>query len=103
MSITSANAVLTINIPGLYPVPQTMVEWAADDAFSTDAVQIAETRMGVDGVMTGGYTPAIIPLTLTFMPDSPSIAVFDFWVTSSKVKTTDLSEINVAFSSSETK
>jgi hypothetical protein len=78
MSITSANATLTISIPALYPVPQTMQQWAADDAFSTDAIQIAETRMGVDGYMTGGFTPAIVPMTLTLMPDSVSISVFDF-------------------------
>jgi hypothetical protein len=86
MAITSANAVFTLTIPSIYPVPQQLQMWAADDAFSVDSIQIAETRMGVDGKLSAGFTPAIVPVTLTFQPDSPSIAIFDFWATTSQAQ-----------------
>jgi hypothetical protein len=83
-TISSANSVFTIVIPGLYPAPQTLQQWAADDAFAFEGVDLAETIMGVDGHMAAGFTPAITPMTISFMADSPSIAIFDYWGQASK-------------------
>lgn len=75
--ITSANSVFILTIPLLFPVPQRLQGYSADDAFSTDATTLSESVMGVDGRKSAGYTPAIVPQTITFQADSPSIAIFE--------------------------
>ena len=77
--ITSANSVFTLLIPGVFPVPQNIQGFAADDAFSNDAVDIAEVRIGVDGIMSSGYLPQITKMTVHLQADSPSLVVFDTW------------------------
>ena len=84
-TITSANSVFTLILPTLYPVPQVLQGYAADDAFAADAVDWAETVMGVDGKMSAGYTPNVTKMTISFQPDSASIQVFDFWLGAMKV------------------
>lgn len=79
-TITSANSVLTLTVPGLLPVPFTVQGYGTDDAFATEQVQSAETMMGVDGKMSAGFTPFITPMTITLQADSPSIEVFDSWL-----------------------
>lgn len=79
-TITSTNSEYTLVIPGVFPVGQPLQGYAADDAFSNEAPDFAEIRMGVDGIMSAGYTPAPTKQTVTLQPDSPSIAVFDTWL-----------------------
>lgn len=79
MSITSANAVITIAIPGLYDAPVTLEQFSADDIFDVDPNELAEARMGVDGVLTGGRVNAPLMQKISFMADSPSVRVFDTW------------------------
>lgn len=78
-TITAANAEFAIAITGLYPVPQRLEQYAADAAFTTDAVEIAETVMGVDGFLSAGYTPKAIKQTITLAPNSPSLQIFNNW------------------------
>lgn len=78
-TITSANAQVMLNVPGVFPTPVQLAGFAADDAFTQDAYDVAETRMGVDGVLSAGFTPSEKPFHITFQPDSPSIAAFDIW------------------------
>lgn len=80
MDITSANSVLTLLVPGVFPAPFNVQGYAADDAFMTDAVDVAETLMGVDGKLSAGYTPFITPFTITLQADSESISVFEAWL-----------------------
>ena len=47
--LTSANSEFMITINDLYPVPQKLQGYSADDAFTTDAVAATETQVGVDG------------------------------------------------------
>lgn len=75
-TITSANSVFTIVVPGLYPSPVQLQGYASDTAFTTEALQLAEVQMGVDGRMTGGYTPMPVTQTITLQADSPSKDVF---------------------------
>jgi hypothetical protein len=75
-TITSANSVFTIVIPGLFPVPVQLRGYATDKAFTTDALDIAEVQMGVDGRMTAGYTPMPTKQTITLQADSPSKDLF---------------------------
>jgi hypothetical protein len=83
-TITAANSVYMLAVTGLFPVPQLLQGYAADDAFSTDAVTPAEVVMGVDGRMSAGYVPYTTQQTIMLMPDSPSILLFDAWLAAQK-------------------
>lgn len=78
-SITGATAIVQLSIPGLYPTPQQLQGFAVDDIFDTDAIDSAETMMGVDGIMSAGFV--FVPINQRYMlqADSPSNAVFDNW------------------------
>ena len=75
-TITSANSVFTIIIPGLFPVPVQLQGYYSDRAFTTEAIDLAEVNMGVDGRMTAGYTPNPVRQTITLQADSPSKDIF---------------------------
>jgi hypothetical protein len=75
-TITSANSVLTFMVPGLFPVPVTMKGFSSDKAYITDAIDLAEVNMGVDGRMTSGYTPNPVKMTVSLQADSPSKPFF---------------------------
>jgi hypothetical protein len=83
-TITSANSVFTLSVPQAFPTPITVQKYAADNAFTVDSVDFAETMMGVDGHMSAGYVPAITPMTIELMPDSDSISLFDTWLANQK-------------------
>lgn len=71
MDITSANAVVALEATELFST--ILQQFSADSSFTTDTVQAAETRMGVDGHMVAGYTPAIKTVTITLEASSPSM------------------------------
>jgi len=71
-TITSANSILTMVVPGLFPVPVSIQGYASDDAFMLDALDLAEVSMGVDGKMSAGYTPQPVKQTITLQADSAS-------------------------------
>lgn len=75
-TITSANSIFTIVIAGLFPAPVQLRGYATDKAFTTEAVDLAEVQMGVDGRMTAGYTPMPVKQTVTLQADSPSKDIF---------------------------
>jgi hypothetical protein len=75
-TITSANSVFTIVIPGLFPAPVQLRGYASDKAFTTEAVDLAEVQMGVDGRMTAGFVPNPVKQTITLQADSPSKDIF---------------------------
>lgn len=75
-TITSANSVFTISVPGLFPVPQQLQGYSAERAWNTDNVDLAEVQMGVDGRMTAGYTPNPVRQTISLQADSPSKGIF---------------------------
>lgn len=79
-TITSANSVFTLTVAGVLPAPFQLQGYAADDAFSAEAVDTAETMVGVDGKMSGGYVPRITPMRIVLQADSDSIEVFDQWL-----------------------
>lgn len=78
-SITSANAILTLAIPLVFPVPQQLQGFAADDIFDVPALRSAEVQMGVDGVLSAGFVFVPVPQTLSLQADSASNALFDTW------------------------
>ena len=75
-TITSANSVFTIVVPGLFPAPVQLRGYASDKAFTTEAIDLAEVQMGVDGRMTAGFTPNPTKQTVTLQADSPSKDIF---------------------------
>ncbi|SEF31349.1 hypothetical protein ABL840_09185 [Variovorax sp. NFACC27] len=76
-TITAANSTFTLAVADLYPSPQPIQGFAADDAFSTDALDLAEVVMGVDGYMSSGFVFNPIRMPVTIMPTSPSLVVFN--------------------------
>jgi len=79
-TITSANSQFTLTIPALGINQAPIQGYAADDAFTQEAFEVTETRMGVDGTLSAGYTPNPKKLTVVLQPDSPSIPIFDQWI-----------------------
>jgi hypothetical protein len=78
-SITSANSKFTLTVIGFGLGPHVVQGYSADAAFLFDAVDVAETVMGVDGKMSGGYIPHISPQTITLQADSDSLSIFEAW------------------------
>ncbi len=70
--ITAANAELWLTAIPDFPAGFPLEQFGTDQAWNQDAITIAETRMGVDGKMVAGYTPAIYPVTITLEACSPS-------------------------------
>jgi len=75
-TITSANSVFTLVVAGLFPAPVQLQGYASDKAFTTEAVDLAEVQMGVDGRMTAGFVPNPVKQTITLQADSPSKDIF---------------------------
>jgi hypothetical protein len=85
-TITSANSVFTITIPGLFPAPVQLQGYSAEKAWSTDTQELAEIQIGVDGRSTGGYTPALVPQTISLQADSPSKIIFTTLAAATKAR-----------------
>ena len=83
-TITSANAVYLLVIPGLFPVPQQLQGFATDAAFDTEASDNAEVVMGVDGVLSAGFVPFMTNQTIHIQADSDSIKLFEAWLQTEK-------------------
>lgn len=83
-TITSANSVFVILVPEL-ALDFTLQGYSADRAFETDAFEISEVMMGVDGRMTAGYTPMPVKQTISLQADSPS--KFNFNIITQAMKT----------------
>ena len=75
-TITSANSVFTLVVAGIFPAPVQLKGYASDKAFTTEAVDLAEVQMGVDGRMTAGFVPNPVKQTITLQADSPSKDIF---------------------------
>lgn len=78
-TLTAANSVFMLAIPGLYPIPQRIEGFATDDALSMEAVASAEVVKGVDGRSSGAWIPALFPQKIMLQADSPSLQIFENW------------------------
>jgi hypothetical protein len=78
-TITAANAVFMISVQSLFPAPLQLQGFAADDVFSHALVAPVEVLMGVDGYLSGGWTPQPKVQTIALQADSPSNVIFDTW------------------------
>jgi hypothetical protein len=78
-TITAANAVFMLAVTNLFDAPQQLQGFAADDVFSHALVAPVETLMGVDGFLSGGWTPQPKVQTIALQADSVSNLIFDTW------------------------
>lgn len=79
MSVTSANAILTLSVPGVFQVPTRIQGFATDDIFGSETLKRVTTMMGVDGILTGGFNFVEFKQTIHLMADSRSGDFFDQW------------------------
>lgn len=77
MDITAANATFMLTQPVLFPVPQQIQGFAADDVFDLDEIESVETQMGVDGVLSFGFVWKPQLQSIMLQADSPSNNIFD--------------------------
>ncbi|GAN69289.1 phage tail fiber protein [Acetobacter orleanensis] len=75
--ITAANSVYTITVPGLYNAPITLENYAADRAFETEARELAETAMSIDGYLNAGWIPNPVTQTIALAASSESALIFE--------------------------
>lgn len=79
--ITSANASATL-VTTLFPAGLKLEQFSADSAWTQEAYQVLEHRIGVDGKMVAGYTPSEKEITFSFEANSPSLDGLDLiWQT----------------------
>jgi hypothetical protein len=76
-SITSTNSVYMLSAPLLSIINYKLVGYAADDAFTSDSIDVTENLVGVDGIKSSGYTPALVSQNISLQADSPSIFFFE--------------------------
>ena len=79
-TITSANAVYTLSVAGLFNAPQQLQGFATDSAIDTGEAENAETKLGVDGIMSVGWIPRTTDQTIALQADSASGFLFETWV-----------------------
>jgi hypothetical protein len=77
MSLTGANAVITIQQPTLFPQAQQLQGFAADDVTDMPAVKVLEHLMGVDGYLSFGFVFVERMQEITLQADSASNSFFD--------------------------
>lgn len=77
--ITSANSVLVLGVAGLFTVPQQLQGFSTDDMYEMSAVDNKEIMLGVDGVLSAGWIPAVKVLSVTLQADSASNTFFESW------------------------
>lgn len=85
-TLTTANAVITLTIPGIFSQPQQLQGFTVDDVADVDTLSVAETLMGVDGILSGGFVFNSVKYTYSLQADSPSVFVFDQWYTTEKAQ-----------------
>ncbi len=83
-TLTSANSIIMLSVLSLYPSPQRIQGFTADDITGADAVNPAQTSMGLDGRLSAGYIPQPIVQNITLQADSLSNDIFESWIEAEK-------------------
>jgi|GEM_PF-157195 len=78
-TLTAANAIFALAIPGLYPTPQQLQQFSTDNVTDVAEIRTIETQMGVDGVLAAGFQFVPFEQTITLQANSPSNDIFDNW------------------------
>ena len=72
-NITAANAESVMTVETLFPNGFRLEQYSTDQALSSASVQLAETRLGVDGRLVGGFITAIQVVTISIEASYPSV------------------------------
>lgn len=80
MSITSADAIITLTVAGLYDTPVQLEKFMAEDIFKMATARHAETVMGADGKKSQGFVFTMRSQTFALLADSDSCDVIDTWI-----------------------
>jgi len=78
-SLTAVNSIIVLSVAGVFPQGQQLSGYSADDVFDVDQIDVAETSMGIDGLLSGGLIYTVIPWSISLQANSPSNDVFDQW------------------------
>lgn len=76
-TLTTANSSFTLQVVGLYPVPQIIEGYSTDESFMAEDVTTGEAQMGVDGKLSAGFIPYSTTLKFVLQADSPSMPIMD--------------------------
>lgn len=76
--VTAANAQLILTVDELYPAGIQLQHFSADGIFSSDPIEMTETRRSVDGKMVAGVIKNISSVTVTLEAASPSVAALEY-------------------------
>lgn len=79
-TLTSADAVITLTVAGIFDTPVQLQQFMAEDIFDMPSVTHAEVVMGADGVLSSGFvfTPRVQNFAL--QANSPSCQFLDDWI-----------------------
>ena len=81
LTITSANAVVIITVPQVFPNGVQLQKFGVDDAFTVDVVDATETQVGVDGYGVAGYVPRSPRMTIRLLASADvDYTVFETWI-----------------------
>lgn len=83
-TITAANSVYILTVPGVFDAPQQLQGYATDAAFETAESENAEVVIGVDGIISAGFVPFMTEQTISFQADSDSAILFEQWLQAEK-------------------
>ena len=78
-TISSANAIFQISVETVIPIPVLLQGFSADDIYSVNPQESAETLMGVDGILSGGFVFVPVKQEISFQADSLSNLIFQQW------------------------
>jgi hypothetical protein len=75
--LTAANAIITLSQATLFPTPQQLQGFAADEVTDMDNAKVLEHVMGVDGKLSFGFVFVERMQNITLQADSASNSFFD--------------------------
>lgn len=78
-SITSANAVITISVTGIFSTPFQLQGFSADNIYDTPETELVQTAMGVDGRLSGGFVFNPLDQSFSVQADSETNDFFETW------------------------
>jgi hypothetical protein len=78
-TLTAANSIIMLGVTTLFPTPQQIQEFTADDVFDSEAIDASEVIMGVDGNLSGGMIFKELKWSIKLQGNSSSNTMFDQW------------------------
>lgn len=86
-TLTSANSIIILAVPNLLPVPTQLQGYAADEIFTSSAMDNKEISMGLDSIMSVGWVPVPFDQTYTLQANSASVVFFDaLWASEQQLR-----------------